>query len=74
RRSSTVAELTDARHRPLAPAGPHTDLVVGGRLVGLLMAQVSQTVELAAAFDELFSPEGNAVRLRPATDYVSAGT
>lgn len=74
RRSPTVAELTDARHRPLAPAGPHTDLVVGGRLVGLLMAQVSQTVELAAAFDELFSPAGNAVRLRPATDYVPAGT
>ncbi|WP_051820806.1 CASTOR/POLLUX-related putative ion channel [Streptomyces flavochromogenes] len=73
-RSSTVAELTDAQHRPLAPAGPHTDLVVGGRLVGLLMAQVSQTVELAAAFDELFSPEGNAVRLRPATDYVPDGT
>ncbi|MFB7407082.1 NAD-binding lipoprotein [Streptomyces sp. NPDC056202] len=73
-RSPTVAELTDARHRPLAPAGPHTDLVVGGRLVGLLMAQVSQTVELGAAFDELFSPEGNAVRLRPATDYVPAGT
>ncbi|MFF2305613.1 NAD-binding lipoprotein [Streptomyces sp. NPDC058128] len=74
RRSPTVAELTDARHSPLAPVGPHTDLVVGGRLVGLLMAQVSQTVELAAAFDELFSPEGNAVRLRPATDYVPAGT
>ncbi|MFV6026789.1 CASTOR/POLLUX-related putative ion channel [Streptomyces sp. NPDC056264] len=73
-RSPTVAELTDARHRPLAPVGPHTDLVVGGRLVGLLMAQVSQTVELAAAFDELFSSEGNAVRLRPATDYVPAGT
>ncbi|MFH9728651.1 NAD-binding lipoprotein [Streptomyces sp. NPDC017254] len=74
RRSPTIAELADAQHRPLAPAGPHTDLVVGGRLVGLLMAQVSQTVELAAAFDELFSPTGNAVRLRPATDYVPAGT
>ncbi|MFJ2933117.1 NAD-binding lipoprotein [Streptomyces sp. NPDC087219] len=74
RRSPTVAELTDAQHRPLAPAGAHTDLVVGGRLVGLLMAQVSQTMELAAAFDELFSPAGNAVRLRPATDYVPAGT
>ncbi|MFJ6350579.1 NAD-binding lipoprotein [Streptomyces sp. NPDC092046] len=74
RRTPTVAELTDAHHRPLAPGGPHTDLVVGGRLVGLLMAQVSQTTELAAAFDELFSPTGNAVRLRPATDYVPAGT
>ncbi|KKZ73764.1 hypothetical protein VO63_11540 [Streptomyces showdoensis] len=70
----TVAELSDVRHRRLAPSGAHTDLVVGGRLVGLLMAQVSQTAELAAAFDELFSPTGNAIRLRPATDYVPAGT
>ncbi|MER8041406.1 NAD-binding lipoprotein [Streptomyces sp. NPDC094032] len=74
RRIPTVAELTDAHHRPLAPVGPHTELVVGGRLVGLLMAQVSQTAELAAAFDELFAPVGNGVRLRPATDYVPHGT
>ncbi|MFD4370429.1 NAD-binding lipoprotein [Streptomyces sp. NPDC058486] len=70
----TVAELTDARNRPLAPAGARTDLLVTGRLVALLMAQVSRNGHLAAAFDELFAPTGNGVRLRPATDFLPPGT
>ncbi|MFJ5710697.1 NAD-binding lipoprotein [Streptomyces sp. NPDC093105] len=71
---ATVAELTDARNRPLAPAGPRTDLVVTGRLAALLLAQVSQNPHLAAAFDTLFAPTGDGVRLRPATDFVPPGT
>ncbi|GAA3089478.1 lipoprotein [Streptomyces roseofulvus] len=70
----TVAELTDARNRPLAPAGPRTDLVVTGRLAALLMAQVSQNPHLAAVFDTLLAPTGHGVRLRPATDFVPPGT
>ncbi|MER6479307.1 CASTOR/POLLUX-related putative ion channel [Streptomyces filamentosus] len=71
-----VAELTDARNRPLAPAGPRTDLLVTGRLAALLMAQVSQNDRLAAAFDTLFAPTGDGVRvrLRPAADFVRTGT
>ncbi|MFF9500094.1 NAD-binding lipoprotein [Streptomyces sp. NPDC014656] len=69
-----VAELTDARNRPLAPAGPRTDLLVTGRLTALLLAQVSQNGHLAAAFDELFSPTGDGVRLRPAADFLPSGT
>ncbi|MEU3399557.1 CASTOR/POLLUX-related putative ion channel [Streptomyces filamentosus] len=71
-----VAELTDARNRPLAPAGPRTDLLVTGRLAALLMAQVSQNDRLAAAFDVLFAPTGDGVRvrLRPAADFVRPGT
>ncbi len=70
----TAAELTDARNRPLAPAGPRTDLVVTGRLTALVMAQVSQNPHLAAVFDALFAPTGDNVRLRPATDFVPPGT
>ncbi|MFF2779385.1 NAD-binding lipoprotein [Streptomyces sp. NPDC058052] len=69
-----VAELTDARNRPLAPAGPRTDLLLTGRLAALLMAQVSQDAHLAAAFDALFAPTGDGVRLRPVTDFVPPGT
>ncbi|MFJ6409869.1 NAD-binding lipoprotein [Streptomyces hydrogenans] len=69
-----VAELTDARNRPLAPAGRRTDLLVTGRLTALLLAQVSQNGRLAAAFDELFAPTGHGVRLRPAGDFVPPGT
>ncbi|WP_030760603.1 hypothetical protein [Streptomyces griseus] len=71
-----VAELTDARNRPLAPAGPRTDLLVTGRLAALLMAQVSQDDRLAAAFDVLLAPTGDGVRvrLRPVADFVRPGT
>ncbi|GGY70325.1 lipoprotein [Streptomyces omiyaensis] len=69
-----AAELTDARNRPLAPAGPRTDLLLTGRLAALLMAQVAQDGRLAAAFDELFAPAGPRVRLRPVTDFVPPGT
>ncbi|MEU2659338.1 NAD-binding lipoprotein [Streptomyces sp. NPDC007325] len=69
-----VAELTDARNRGLAPAGPRTELLPTGRLAALLIAQVAQDVHLAAAFDALFAATGDGVRLRPATDFVPPGT
>ncbi|MFE4591469.1 CASTOR/POLLUX-related putative ion channel [Streptomyces laurentii] len=68
-----VAELADERNRAIAPAGPGADLVAGGRLVGLLMAQISQNAALAAAFAELFAPGGTSVRLWPAGDLVRHG-
>ncbi|MFE5796119.1 NAD-binding lipoprotein [Streptomyces sp. NPDC056503] len=69
-----TAELTDARNRPLAPAGPRADLLPTGRLTALLMAQVAWDDRLAAAFDELFAATGTGVRLRPATDFLPADT
>ncbi|MEU8544084.1 NAD-binding lipoprotein [Streptomyces sp. NPDC048717] len=68
-----VAELADERSRALAPVGPGADLVASGRLVGLLMAQISQNAALAAAFAELFAPDGACVRLWPAGDLVRCG-
>ncbi|MET9954340.1 NAD-binding lipoprotein [Streptomyces sp. NPDC006339] len=71
--ATVVTELADARNRPLAPVGAAADVLVTGRLVGLLMAQIAQNGALAAAFGELFSGRGNAVRLRPAGDFVTLG-
>lgn len=68
-----VAELADARNRAIAPVGPGADVVVSGRLVGLLMAQISQNGHLAAAFEELFAAGGASVQLRPAGDFVLDG-
>jgi hypothetical protein len=67
-----VAELADERNRALAPLGPDSEAVVGGRLTGLLMAQVAQNGHLAAVFEELFAAGGSALRLRPARRYVAA--
>ncbi|MFV2120493.1 CASTOR/POLLUX-related putative ion channel [Streptomyces sp. Act-28] len=68
-----VTELVDDRNRALAPVGPGADVIISGKLIGLLMAQISQNRHLAAVFEELFSADGTGVRLRPATDYVLPG-
>jgi Trk K+ transport system NAD-binding subunit len=68
-----VTELIDDRNRALAPISPGADVIISGKLIGLLMAQISQSRHLAAVFEELFSADGTGVRLRPATDYVLPG-
>ncbi|MEU0060005.1 NAD-binding lipoprotein [Streptomyces sp. NPDC006334] len=65
-----VTELIDDRNRALAPVGPGADVIISGKLIGLLMAQISQNRHLAAVFEKLFSGEGAGIRLRPAADYV----
>ncbi|MET9499382.1 NAD-binding lipoprotein [Streptomyces sp. NPDC006552] len=68
-----VTELTDDGNRPLAPLGPGADVIISGKLIGLLMAQISQNHHLAAVFDELFSAGGTQLHLRSAADYVVTG-
>ncbi|MEU9201477.1 NAD-binding lipoprotein [Streptomyces sp. NPDC048332] len=68
-----VTEMTDDRNRALAPAGVGADFIVSGKLVGLLMAQISQNWHLAGLFGELLAPQGNAIHLKPAADYIRPG-
>lgn len=68
-----VTEMTDDRNRALAPAGVGADFIVSGKLVGLLMAQISQNWHLAGLFRELLAPQGNAIHLKPGGDYIRAG-
>lgn len=68
-----VTELTDDRNRPLAPVGPGSDVIVGGQLTGLLMAQIAQNRHLAPVFEELLSADGGTVCLRPAGSYIRPG-
>ncbi|MER5727196.1 NAD-binding lipoprotein, partial [Streptomyces sp. NPDC002138] len=69
-----VTELIDDRNRPLAPVDPGSDVIVSGKLTGLLMAQIAQNRHLAGVFDELFSAEGATVCLRRAGAYVRPGS
>lgn len=68
-----VTEMTDDRNRALAPVSPGADFIVSGKLIGLLMAQISQNRHLAVVFHELFSAGGNEILLRPSSHYVRAG-
>jgi voltage-gated potassium channel Kch len=69
-----VTELIDDRNRPLAPVNPGSDVIVSGKLTGLLMAQIAQNRDLVAVFEELFSAEGNTICLRQAATYVRPGS
>ncbi|MFE4829270.1 NAD-binding lipoprotein [Streptomyces sp. NPDC056672] len=69
-----VTELTDDHNRPLAPVNPGSDVIVSGKLTGLLMAQIAQNRHLAAVFDELFSANGSTICLRQAGTYVRPGS
>ncbi|MGW9447205.1 CASTOR/POLLUX-related putative ion channel [Streptomyces sp. NPDC055632] len=68
-----VTEMTDDRNRLIAPRPAGADFVVSGRLIGLLMTQISQNPHLTAVFEELLSPAGNTLHLRPAAHYVTTG-
>ncbi|MBA5224915.1 CASTOR/POLLUX-related putative ion channel [Streptomyces griseoaurantiacus] len=73
RRLPIVTELIDDRNRALVPLGDGADVIISGKVIGLLMAQISQNRHLAAVFEQLLSADGPRVRLRPAGDYVLPG-
>ncbi|MCZ4119601.1 CASTOR/POLLUX-related putative ion channel [Streptomyces sp. H39-S7] len=68
-----TTEMTDDRNRLLAPVRAGVDFIVSGRLISLLMTQISESPYLAGLFDELFTPRGSELYLKPAADYVRAG-
>lgn len=68
-----TTEMSDDANRLLAPAQDGADFIVSGRLISLLMTQISESPYLAAVFAELFDAEGHEFHLKPATDYVRAG-
>ncbi|MGZ9934550.1 CASTOR/POLLUX-related putative ion channel [Streptomyces sp. NC-S4] len=70
RELSLTTEMSDDGNRLLAPAREGADFIVSGRLISLLMTQISESPYLAAVFEELFEAEGNELHLKPVADYV----
>ena len=68
-----VSEMLDVRNRDLAQVTRADDFIVSDRLVSLLLSQIAENRDLADVFDDLFSPEGSEIYLKPATDYVEPG-
>ena len=68
-----VAELIDPNDVELTAPEDNSDFIVSQRLIGLLMAQLSESPDLAPVFSELFDSEGNVIALHPADRYVPAG-
>ncbi|MFD9518810.1 NAD-binding lipoprotein [Streptomyces sp. NPDC059979] len=70
RELSLTTEMSDDGNRLLAPAREGADFIVSGRLISLLMTQISESGYLADVFEELFGAHGNELYLKPVSDYV----
>ncbi|MEU7725743.1 NAD-binding lipoprotein [Streptomyces sp. NPDC040724] len=73
RELAVTTEMSDDGNRLLAPARDGADFIVSGRLISLLMTQISESRYLADVFEELFRAEGNELYLKPVADYVRTG-
>jgi ion channel POLLUX/CASTOR len=69
-RFSIVSEMLDMRNRNLAEVTHADDFIVSDQLISLMLAQISESKDLAAVFSSLFDPEGAELYLKPAADYV----
>lgn len=68
-----VAELVDPNDVGLAAPSENSDFIVSQRLIGLLIAQLSESPDLAPVFRELFDSAGSIIALHPIERYVPAG-
>ena len=68
-----VAEVLDQRNVHIAQMAGVDDLIVSDQLASLMLAQLSERVELRDVFDELFDAEGASIVLRPAGRFAPNG-
>ncbi|MDI1464069.1 hypothetical protein QEZ54_24080 [Catellatospora sp. KI3] len=71
---SIVTEMNDDSNREVAQVTRADDFIVSARLISLLMTQLSENPHLLSVFADLFDPEGSEIHLKPAADYITAGT
>ncbi len=69
-----VAELLDPNDVDLGGQTDGDDFIVSQKLIGLLMAQLSESPHLAEVFADLFNSDGSIVAMHPIEKYVPTGT
>lgn len=70
---SVVTEMRDDTNRELAQITQTDDFIVSGKLISLLMTQISENRHLASVFSQLLDASGSEIYLKPARDYVRPG-
>jgi ion channel POLLUX/CASTOR len=68
-----VAELLDQRNAKLAAATGADDFIVSDELTSLMLAQLSERLELIQVFDDLFDRDGCTIELRPVREFGAVG-
>ncbi len=69
-----VAELMDPNDVELGGASDNNDFIVSQRLIGLLMAQLSESPHLRDVFADLFDSDGSVVAMHPIERYLPVGS
>lgn len=69
-----TSEILDIGNRELASVAEADDFIVSNTLVSLMVSQVAENPHLVRVFEELFGPEGHEIYLKPAGQYVRAGS
>ena len=67
-----TSEILDIGNRELASVSEADDFIVSNTLVSLMVSQIAENPHLVRVFEELFSPEGYEIYLKPASEYVRA--
>jgi voltage-gated potassium channel Kch len=70
---SIVSEMLDVRNRELAEVTGADDFIVSDHLASLMMCQVSENRELSTVIEDLISPIGSELYLKPVIEYVEPG-
>ena len=69
-----TSEILDIGNRELASVSEADDFIVSNTLVSLMVSQIAENPHLVRVFEELFDPAGHEIYLKPAGDYVRAGS
>ena len=72
-RFSIVSEMMDVRNRNLAEIARADDFIISNKLISQVISQISENKFLNQIFQELFSPVGWEIYLKPVSDYVLSG-
>jgi hypothetical protein len=69
-----VAEVLDQRNVHIAQMAGVDDFIVSDQLASLMIAQLSERIELLDVFEELFDSSGSAIVLRPVGRFCAGGS
>lgn len=68
---SITSEMLDVNNRELAKVANVEDFIVSGKLISLLLAQVSENELLNPVFEELLSESGSEIYLKNIEEYIN---
>jgi hypothetical protein len=67
---SITTEIYNIENQKLISSASPADFIVSNHLIALIAAQVSQTRELAAVFEDLLNESGSEIYIKPVADYI----